>query len=110
MMSSAIAVGPFVVVDVTDPQFFPGKTLTRDYLEDTDHGGTWFFFPGEWLDADTFGGLTLAKLRGLPLAYSPGYDTAERAAEMARKWADSQKWHDFRQWTDPARAEEAEEP
>lgn len=42
----------------------------------------------------------IAKLRGLPLAYSLGYDTAERAAERAREWADGRRWHNLRQWTD----------
>ena len=92
MMSNSILVGPFVVVDVTDPQFYPGKTLTRDYREAPEHGGTWFFFPADWLDAGDFGGITIANLRGLPLAYSFGYATAERAVQEARTW-DELKGH-----------------
>lgn len=88
MMSSAVSVGPYVAVDVSDPQFYPGKTLTTDYREAPQDGGTWFFFPADWMDADDFGGITIAKLRGLPLAYSFGYATAERTVQEARAWDD----------------------
>lgn len=76
--------GKFIIADITDPSFFPGKSPPAMYQDPT-HEGSWFFWPCEFLAGD-FGGIAVARLSGYPMCYSPGFATSEAALEAAEKW------------------------
>jgi hypothetical protein len=80
--------GAYIIADISDPQFYPGKKVPADY-ESEAADGSWFFWKASWLD-DDFGGSVIARLRGYPMNYSIGYPTAETALTAAEEWEANQ--------------------
>jgi hypothetical protein len=76
--------GKYIIADVTDPSFYPGKKIPASY-EDPTFEGPWFFWKTDWLDGD-FGGIATAQLLGYPMLYSPGFATSEKALAAAETW------------------------
>jgi hypothetical protein len=77
--------GAFVIVDVSDPSFCPGKVTPIGFT--TGGGsGTWFFMPCDWADPLAGYGTTIANRRGHPMPYSQAYETAEEALAAAEEW------------------------
>lgn len=74
------------IVDATDPAFFPGRALPRDWTNiAAESCGVWFFIPES--DLRELGTYT-ALYRRFPYCYSPGYVTAGEACSAAQSWQD----------------------
>ena len=73
-----------IIADITDPTFYPGKTIPLSY-EDVSAEGTWFFWPKDWL-SENFGGIFTAWAAKYPMVYSIGFSTPEAAIAAAEKW------------------------
>jgi hypothetical protein len=75
------------IVDATDPAFFPGRLLPRDWtaMGAGDEGGAWFFLPESDLREP---GTYIAIHRQFPFCYSPGFATAGEACSAAQSWQD----------------------
>jgi hypothetical protein len=72
----------FVIVDITDPQFCPGKRIPSGF----DLQGPWLFFPWHWIEKDHDYGSFVGLLTGHPMLYSPGFETEEEALQKAEEW------------------------
>lgn len=83
--------GRYIIFDITE--FLPGKPIPSDY--DTTNG-PWFFRPADWVAPD-WGGVTVAKFRGFPFAYSPGYAEPEQALAAAEEWEGQRPWREERE-------------
>lgn len=79
--------GKYVVFDITS--FLPGKPIPEDYFQIKDPSGPWYFRPADW-NAPEWGGVMSAYLKGFPMAYSPGFPTAEEAMKEAQRWEDEE--------------------
>ncbi len=74
--------GKFQIFDITD--FCPGRLIPPDFFA-CGIEGPWYFMPSGW-QAPNWGGSALATLRKFPIAYSPGFKTAEEALAAAEEW------------------------
>lgn len=75
--------GKYIIFDITE--FLPGKPIPDEFCKSANEGGPFFFMPSTWTE-ELGWGTFLAQHRGYPMNYSPGFETAEAAAEAATAW------------------------
>lgn len=79
--------GKFIVFDVTDPSFYPGKVIPKAFQDAAENSHCcWFFQPAHWSQENGFGNSIIAERRGFPSVYSPGYESEEEALIQAEVW------------------------
>lgn len=93
--------GKYIIFDVTDPAFFPGKKIPEDFQK-ASINGTCFFQPVDWDAENSYGGIVFAKMRGFPMAYSQGHSSYEEALAEAQKWEDEEPMRQRRDATNAA--------
>lgn len=75
--------GAYQIFDITN--FLPGRPIPKEFCEEAEKGGFWFFMPSEWTEVDGWRS-TIGYLRNFPMIYSTGFPTEKAALEAAEKW------------------------
>lgn len=89
--------GKYLIFDVTDPSFLPGRRIPALFNEEyRKNGGTWFFQPADWDEDNAWGGMNISRLIGFPYPYSPAYTDPNAALADAEQWESTKAVRDKR--------------
>ena len=78
------AAGGYVIFDITDPSFLPGR-IPREFCKEANANGPWFYQPAHWSKENGWES-SVARMMKFPMMYSPGFATAQEALDDANKW------------------------